>query len=115
MRAKTIRVRAADGRVVVFPQGTLAGPGRTSFRLAGVGATADGATEGELEVNLDAFVRGRLRAGDLVEVEVELAPGPEGDAVAAEPPNRRATDQTAAEPSKNMRAPAGPNLAAKKE
>jgi hypothetical protein len=95
MKSKTIRVRAAEGRVVVFPQGTVAGPGRTNLRLAGSEDVAlEGAITGEMEVAFDAFVRGRLRAGDLVEV---------GGA-------------TAADPSKDMRAPATPNLsAAKKE
>jgi hypothetical protein len=82
MSTPTIRVRAAAGVVVTFPQDTIAGPGATHLRLAGarpavtkvIGGRAlelepAAPADPDIEVPYDAFIRKRLRAGDLVIVD----------------------------------------------
>ncbi len=56
------------GRVVIPPQGLVAGPGATHLRFE-AGETLELPTE-----KVDRFVRGRVRAGDLVEVEKASPP-----------------------------------------
>jgi hypothetical protein len=59
--------KVAAGRVVIPPRGLLTGPGATHLRF-GEGDVL------ELEAGkVDRFIRGRVRAGDLVEVK---DPGP---------------------------------------
>lgn len=70
-KPKTMLVEAAEGRIVTFPLGTLAGPGRSHRKLRGAMAAIEKhgieATPADppVEVGVDAFVRRRLRAGDL--------------------------------------------------
>lgn len=59
MPKKTIRVRAGEGRLVVFPVRVLAAPGARPYLLEG---------DDVVEVERCSFVNKRLRARDLVEV-----------------------------------------------
>jgi hypothetical protein len=62
-------VRVPDDRVVSFPRTTRA-------RRVSDGATVAiaGPADGPIDVEVDRFVRGRLRVADLVEVETAQAP-----------------------------------------
>jgi hypothetical protein len=72
-------VRAAEGRTVTFPKATLVGAGRSIVRMV--------PADPPVELEVDRFVRGRLLAGDLVEVKPAAsvpAPAP-APAVAGSP------------------------------
>lgn len=64
--------RVPDGRTVTLPQGLQAGPGATNMRLdpGAVVTLDDAACNGEHS----RFIAGRLRAGDLEEIESHMLP-----------------------------------------
>lgn len=67
------------GRVVIPPRGVVAGPGATNLRYE-AGETLELPDE-----KVDRFIRGRVRAGDLVEVK-QPAPAREPKPKATRPP-----------------------------
>lgn len=67
------------GRTVIPPRGVVAGPGATNLRY-------DAGETIELPADkVDRYIRGRVRAGDLVEVK-QPAPAPEPKPKAPRPP-----------------------------
>jgi hypothetical protein len=68
MSTRTFTV--APGRALTLPKALMAGPGATHARFTG-GQSFELPAE-----RVDRFVRGRLRAGDLIEGAVDAAPDP---------------------------------------
>lgn len=79
------RFRVPEGRVIVLPQGLLAGPGATNLRLD-PGKTVD--LEDDRCQQFGRYINGRLRAGDLV----EDASAPDPDHASAAPPPAATAD-----------------------
>lgn len=99
-----VKVCAADGCTVTFPQRTIAAGGATNLRLSGKIAPVSKVVAGvvvelepgrdadpPIEVAYDDFTRGRVHAGDLVVLEVEGK-----KAVPEKRPNLAAAKPTAA-------------------
>ena len=71
---KLRRFRVVPMRTVTLPRSTMVGPNATNVRFRGVGAPDRGdgdPTEFEV-VEVDRFIRGRVRAGDLIEITDEV-------------------------------------------
>lgn len=102
-----VKVRAADGCTVTFPQSVIAGPGATNLRLVGKIAPVTEEIAGvvvEVEPGRPAdepidvfyvdFTRKRIAAGDLVLLEVggkKIAPADKRPNLAAAKPSAATT------------------------
>jgi hypothetical protein len=81
MTNKVKRYRVAEGRTVIPPSGLVRAPDGSNARLVGGGSLEVDLSHPE-SATLSRYVRARVRAGDLVEVEsVDMpttadAPGP---------------------------------------
>lgn len=76
------RFRACEGRTVMLPQGLYAGPGQTNMRLD-PGAVIT--LEDDNLIRHERYINGRVRAGDLEEVEEHVVSTVEP--VAVRPPD----------------------------
>lgn len=94
------RFRAREGRTVTLPQGLYAGPGQTNMRLD-PGAIVT--LEDDAIQRHERYVNGRVRAGDLEEVEEHVTSTVEPVAIPRPDPSKKMNLDIHAPPEKLAR------------